>query len=95
MDVNGLIPPRYMNYLCRSISSPINFSSYTTLLNHCYNDKFVDKWSRMDMWTKDHVPLSGEVLRQIINDFIIENKLIKGELTVRGKRIDLKNIQAN
>ncbi|MEH6996531.1 alpha/beta fold hydrolase, partial [Neobacillus drentensis] len=28
VDVNGLIPPRYMNYLCRSISSPFNFSSY-------------------------------------------------------------------
>jgi len=95
VDVNGLIQPRYMYTLSRSISAPINLSSYTTLLNHCYNDKFVDKWSRMDMWTKDHVPLSGEVVRQIINDFIVENKFIEGKLTVRGKRVDLKNIHAN
>ncbi|MEH6995392.1 sporulation histidine kinase inhibitor Sda [Neobacillus drentensis] len=95
VDVNGLIQPRYMYTLCRSISAPINVSSYTTLLNHCYNDKFVDKWSLMDMWTKDHVPLSGEVVRQLINDFILENKLIKAKLTVRGKRVDLKNIHSN
>ncbi|HWL22704.1 MAG TPA: alpha/beta fold hydrolase [Ureibacillus sp.] len=95
VDVNGLIPPRYLHYLCRFISSPIHFSSYATLLNHGYNDKFADKWARMDMWTKDHVPMSGEVLRQIYNDLIIDNKLMKGELIVCGKRVDFKNIQAN
>ena len=94
-DVNGLIPARYMHYLGRFISSPVHISSYAMLLNHCHNDKFMDKWARMDMWTKDHVPLSGEVLRQIVNELIIENKLIKGELIVRGKRIDLSNIRAN
>ena len=43
----------------------------------------------MNKWINEHVPVTGEAFRQISNDLMKDNKLIKGEMTVRGKRLIL------
>ena len=49
----------------------------------------------MNKWTNEHVPVTGEAFRQFTNDLIKDNKLIKGEMTVRGEKVDLANIKSN
>lgn len=95
VDVYGLIPSSYVEGMFRAMSSPVYYSPYVTLLNRAYDDKFVEKWQRMNKWTKGHVPFTGEAFRQLFNELMKDNKLIKGELTVRGQKIDLANIKSN
>lgn len=95
IDVYGLIPGSFIDAGFRSVISPIAISPYTNLLYRAYDKRFVAKWRLIDKWTKDQVPFAGEALRQLINQLIKENKLVKGEFSVRGKKVDLGNIKSN
>jgi polyhydroxyalkanoate synthase len=46
----------------------------------------------MNRWVNDGVPFPGAAFRQWIGDFYQQNKLAKGELQLRGRRVDLANI---
>lgn len=95
IDVYGNVPSSYVKAMFRAVSAPIYFSHYITLLNRAYDERYVDKWRRMNKWTTDHVPFAGEAFRQFTNDLIKENKLVKGELMIGNKKADLKNIKSN
>nr|WP_263328271.1 alpha/beta fold hydrolase [Neobacillus sp. Marseille-Q6967] len=95
IDVYGVIPPALVEGMFRAIGAPIYFTNYTMLLSRAYDQRYVDKWRRMNKWTLDQVPFAGEAYRQLGNDLFKENKLIKGELLVGNKKVDLSNIKAN
>ena len=40
-------------------------------------------------------PLPAKHFDRLSNDLMKDNKLIKGEMTVRGKKVDLANIKSN
>ncbi len=48
---------------------------------------------RMGKWESDNIPFPGGVFRQMVNDFLRENKLVKGTWQIGGKRVDLGNIK--
>jgi polyhydroxyalkanoate synthase len=54
-------------------------------------DKLAD-FLRMESWIFDSPDQPGETLRQFLKDFYQGNKLVKGEFTLGGRRVDLKNI---
>jgi len=43
----------------------------------------------------DNVPLAGGAFRQLIVDLYRKDKLMRGELMIRGQRVDLSRIHAN
>lgn len=47
---------------------------------------------RMEKWIFDSPDQPGETFRQFVKDFFQDNKLIKGEVRIGGKRVDMKNI---
>lgn len=95
IDVYGTIPASYVEAMFRAVSAPVYFSHYTMLLNRAHDQKYVDKWRRMNKWTTDQVPFAGEAFRQLANDLFKGNKLVKGELMIGNKNADLKNIKSN
>ncbi|WML39673.1 alpha/beta fold hydrolase [Neobacillus sp. OS1-2] len=95
IDVYGIIPPHYVEAMFRSVTSPVYTSPYVTLLTRANDKRFVEKWRRMNNWTKGHVPLTGGAFQQLTNDLFKENKLVKGEFTIRGEKADLGKIEAN
>ena len=46
----------------------------------------------MEKWIFDSPDQAGETFRQFIKDFFQENKLIKGEVEIGGRRIDLQRV---
>lgn len=95
IDAYGLIPATLVEMGVRAVTSPLYFSHYFSLLNRVHNDQFVQRWRKMNMWTNDHIPFAGETLRQLAKDLVRDNKLVKGELIIRNKQVDLKNIKVN
>src|SRR4051794_2670965 len=95
IDTYGIIPPKLVEGMFRAVGTPIYFTNYTNLLHRAHDSKYVDKWRRMNKWTLDQVPFAGEAYRQLASDLFKENKLIKGEIMVGNKQVDLRNIKAN
>jgi polyhydroxyalkanoate synthase subunit PhaC len=94
IDAYGLVPADFVGTAFKA-ANPFTFSKYAGLLKRADNQHYVDKWSRMNNWYYDQIPVTGGALRQLLNDFIKENKLMKGEFTLHGKKVDLSSIQAN
>ena len=47
---------------------------------------------RMEKWIFDSPDQAGETFRQFIKDFFQDNKLIKGEVEIGGRRVDLGRV---
>ena len=56
-------------------------------------DKTMSEWLAVSKWVDDGKPFPGEAFRQWIQEFYQQNKLPKGEIELRGQRVDLSNIE--
>lgn len=56
------------------------------------NEETVKNFLRMEKWIFDSPDQAGETYRQFMKDCYQKNLLIKNEMMLNGKRIDLKNI---
>ena len=96
VDTLGLIPPEMIDFGNKMIKPMSNiYGPYVSLVERADNDNFLKSWKLLQKWLNDGIPFPGEAYRQWIRDFYQKNKLIKGELVVRGQKVDLKNIKAN
>jgi polyhydroxyalkanoate synthase len=87
----GNIPPEFM-YIVFSSLKPVNRISAIRFLIEKYNDKdFIQFFKAMELWTSDNIPFPGKFAIKYINDFYKNNKLLKGELIIDNKVVDMKN----
>jgi polyhydroxyalkanoate synthase len=56
------------------------------------DDSTMDTFLAVSKWVDDSVPFPGKAFRQWIRDFYQKNKLVKGELELRGQRVHLSDI---
>lgn len=94
VDVMGNIPAEAIDFGNKLLKPVTNFySAYTSLWDRMWDQDFVDNWRVINKWVNDGTPFPGEAFRQWIKEFYQQNKLVKGELLLRGKKVDLKNIK--
>lgn len=91
-EVYGVISPDIMYAMFRGLS-PVYISPYVNLMTRANDTNYVEKWRRMDKWTKDSASFAGASFKQLFNDLYKDNKLFKGELKIGGNLVDLKNIK--
>jgi polyhydroxyalkanoate synthase subunit PhaC len=63
------------------------------LLDNVEDEAFVKAHLRFERWAADQIPFAGETARQFINDFIRENKLVRNEFTLAGRKVDFGQIR--
>ncbi|WP_078409189.1 class III poly(R)-hydroxyalkanoic acid synthase subunit PhaC [Priestia abyssalis] len=96
VDTLGNVPPEMIDFGNKMLKPITNFyGPYVTLVDRSENQRFVESWKLMQKWVGDGIPFPGEAYRQWIREFYQQNKLINGELTIRGRKVDLSNIKAN
>jgi polyhydroxyalkanoate synthase subunit PhaC len=78
------------NRLVRPVTNYVG--TYVTMWDRIMHDKSMDTWLAMNKWVNDGVPFPGAAFRQWIREFYQQNKLVKGEIMLRGRRVDLANI---
>ena len=93
VDTFGNLPADMMN-LGFLLLNParLMIDKYVGFMEHMDNKTFVENFVRMEKWIFDSPDLPGEVFRQFIKDCYQGNKLIKSELEVGGRRVDLKEL---
>lgn len=93
MDSLGNMPPQLLN-TCFSALKPFKqgMNKYYALLEHIDDTKFVENFLRVEKWLYDIPPITGEVFKQWIHDIYQNNLLIKNELKLGNKKVDLSKI---
>lgn len=75
--------------LLRPLDRPL---SYVRLWDNLWDEQYVYNWRIRYKWVQDQIPLPGETFRQFTKDLMWGNKLIKGELVLGDRRVDLKKV---
>jgi polyhydroxyalkanoate synthase len=75
-----------------SVFEPLARYAYSDVSKRPYRDERLKTFLAACRWVDDGVPFPGEAFRRWIKDFYQENRLARGELELRGRRVDLSNI---
>ncbi|MBD2728868.1 class III poly(R)-hydroxyalkanoic acid synthase subunit PhaC [Nostoc sp. FACHB-892] len=94
VDTLGNIPGNFLNFVFVMLKPfQLGVKKYIDLLEIVeYEDKLLN-FLRMEKWIFDSPDQAGETFRQFIKDFYQGNKLIKGQIEIGDKRVDLRNIR--
>ncbi len=65
---------------------------YLRFIDHLSDKEWTDKFLRVEKWLYDAPDQTGASFTELIKDFYQQNKLIKGEWLLGGKKIDLANL---
>ena len=68
-------------------------NKYFNFVQNIDNAPFVDNFLRLEKWLYDTPPIAGETFRQWVSDIYQKNLLVKNELKLRDKLIDLSMIK--
>jgi polyhydroxyalkanoate synthase len=66
---------------------------YHHLYSHSWDENFLNKYMAIDFWVNDCIDIPGSTYVKYIQEFYQQNLLVKGELNLENKKVDLKNIQ--
>jgi polyhydroxyalkanoate synthase len=92
----GNMPGDMIDYGAKALKPMENFvGNYVKLWDNIDNPQVVESWHAMNTWVTDNIPLAGAAFRQLIVDLYRNDRLMKGELMIRGQRVDLSRLRAN
>jgi polyhydroxyalkanoate synthase subunit PhaC len=89
VDETGNVPPGVLYNGFFMLAPTATVAQYATLLDNLWNDEFVEAYSAMAQWTRDHVPFPGTAFRQVVDQLIRRNALMSGSIRLGGRRIEL------
>jgi polyhydroxyalkanoate synthase len=92
----GNMPGEMIDYGAKALKPVENYiGNYVKLWDNIDDPRIVESWHAMNTWVTDNVPLAGGAFRQLIVELYRKDKLMRGELVIRGERVDLSRIHAN
>ena len=93
VDTLGNMPGEYLNWLFLMLK-PYRLAGrkYLDALDILDDEDKLATFMRMERWIFDSPDQAGEAFRQFAKDFYQGNKLVKGEVSIGGKRVDLEEI---
>lgn len=92
----GNMPPEMIDYGAKALKPVENYIvNYLKLWDNLDNPQLVESWHAMNTWVRDNIPMAGGAFRQLIVDLYRNDRLMKGELVIRGERVDLSRLRAN
>lgn len=93
VDTMGIIPGEFMNVGFLMLKPfQLMVDKYVGLMDNLDDPATVANFVRMEKWIFDSPAQAGEAYRKFLKDLYQENRLVKGELDIGGRRVDLKKI---
>nr|VFK00232.1 MAG: polyhydroxyalkanoate synthase [Candidatus Kentron sp. H]VFK00307.1 MAG: polyhydroxyalkanoate synthase [Candidatus Kentron sp. H]VFK04430.1 MAG: polyhydroxyalkanoate synthase [Candidatus Kentron sp. H] len=93
VDAFGNVPADLLNISFLTVSPfMLNFGKYVDMIDGLDDPKALLNFMRMEKWLFNGPDSAGEAYRQFVKDFLQDNKLVKGEVALGNKRVDLKNV---
>ena len=93
VDTLGNVPGEILNWSYLMLKPyRLMGQKYLDMVEQLDEPKQVQNFMRMEKWIFDSPDQAGEAFRQFTKDFYQGNKLIKGEVKIDGRTVNLKNI---
>jgi polyhydroxyalkanoate synthase subunit PhaC len=86
VDETGNVPADALYAGFYMLAPTTEIAQKATLLEHLWNDEFVEAYQAMAQWTRDHVPFPGALFRQVVDQLVGANVLTTGAMRL-GDRI--------
>lgn len=93
VDTYGNIPVDVLRNAFTMLKPMKNVTKYIDLLENIENEEYVKLFLAFDYWVNDAVPVPGETFRQFMKGTYQENLLVKNEMRVGLKRVDLSRVR--
>lgn len=95
-DAMELIPKGFMDWGTRMLNPMGNYvGTYSRLWKTIEEKEDEHFWKVLNRWATDNINFPGAAYREWIRDFYQNNKLIKNQVILRGRRVQLQRIKAN
>lgn len=92
---NGLIPGDFLNQGFDMLKPMMKLQKQQTLTSSLDDKDKLMNFLRMEKWISESPDQAGQCFKEFMTDLYQENKLVKGELEVGGKKVNLKNLTCN
>ncbi len=92
VDTLGVIPGEMIDQAFGLMKPSMNISKYLGVMGSLEDKDKMLNFLRMEHWKADLPAITGEMYRKYIKDLFRDNKLIKGELELGGRIVNLKNM---
>lgn len=92
VDSVGTIPGEMIDSAFGMLKPSMNISKYFGVMDSLEDQDKLLNFLRMEKWKGDLPAIPGEMYRKYIKDLFRDNKLIKGEMELGGRKVDLKNM---
>jgi len=92
VDAFGNVPPWLLQSAFKALAAADLPRKLTDLLERADDEAAVRHYVALESWLEDNVAFPGGVYRQYIRDCYQDNKLVRGQMVVGGKAIDLARI---
>jgi polyhydroxyalkanoate synthase len=94
IDAYGNVPGDLMNSAYMMLQPfTLSVQKYINMVDIMGDVDKLGDFLRMESWIFDSPDQPGETLRRFIKDLYQQNKLVKGEFELGGRRVDMKNIR--
>jgi len=93
VDTLGNVPGALLNFAFLSLS-PFRLAGqkYVDLVDIFDDAQALKNFLRMEKWIFDSPDQAGEAFRQFAKDFFQQNKLVKGEVMIGDRRVNLHEV---
>ena len=93
VDTIGNVPGEFLNLGFLWLKPfQLVIDKYVGLIDRLDDPATVKYFLRMEKWIYDSPDQAGEAFRKFVKDLFQKNLLCKGEFTLGGRKVDLKNI---
>jgi polyhydroxyalkanoate synthase len=92
VDTVGTIPGEMIDGAFGMLKPSMNISKYIGLIDSLEDKDKMMNFLRMEKWKSDLPAIPGEMYRKYIKDLFRDNKLVKGEFELGGRKVSLKNM---
>ena len=95
IDDTGNVPADALYSGFYMLAPTTEIAQKATLLEHLWNDEFVEGFQAMAMWSRDHVPFPGAAFREVVDLLVRDNVLMSGRVLVGDRVVDLRDARGN
>ncbi len=93
IDVHGNAPADLLQGSFEMLKPVANYvEKYLNFYEKMEDQQFLEDFFAMEAWLNDNIPVAGEMFRQFVTYCMQENRLMKGELRIGDRLVDLKQI---
>lgn len=94
VDTFGLIPPAFLGTSFALLKPVANtFQKWLGFYDKMEDERFLEDFFAMEVWSNDNIPISGEVYRDFVKYGFQQNLLVQGRFPLGRHRIDLSRIE--